>query len=187
MIFNWPVPLMPIQLLWINLITDSFPAFALGLEKGEKDIMTYKPRDPNEPIVDDSMKIALIFQSIGLTIAVLVSYRLGFIFAKERENAVVIARTFCFITLILGELLRAYSARSEVKQIYKINIFSNKYLNYSVFVAIVLLLIVVYVPFLQPIFKTTNLSSVEFIVATGLSIVPIIFGEVSKTLKHYRN
>lgn len=71
--------LVPIQLLWVNLITDSFPAFALGLEEGEKDIMDHQPRDPKEPIVDRIMKIALIFQSIGLTVAVLGSYRLGFI------------------------------------------------------------------------------------------------------------
>lgn len=182
-IFNWPVPLVPIQLLWVNLVTDSFPAFALGLEKGEKDIMDNNPRDPDEPIVDKDMKVALAFQSIGLTIAVLTSYRLGFTFAEGNEDSLLLARTFCFTTLILGEMLRAYSARSETKSIFKMNIFSNKYLNYSVLFAIILLVIVVYTPFLQPIFSTTSLKVVELLVAAGLAIVPLIFGEIAKLIK----
>ncbi|MCT4597130.1 MAG: calcium-translocating P-type ATPase, SERCA-type [Vallitalea sp.] len=182
---GWAVPLVPIQLLWINLITDSFPAFALGLEEGEKDIMNMKPRNPKEPIVDKFMSIALAFQSIGLTIAVLVSYRLGFVMAGDidSDTKLVIARTFCFITLIIGEMLRAYSARSEKKSIFKMNFLGNKYLNYSVLVAIILLFIVVYVPFLQEIFSTFALSVNQLGVAIVLAIIPVVTGEVAKVVK----
>lgn len=185
MLAGWPVPLVPIQLLWINLITDSFPAFALGLEKGEKDIMKKRPRDPSEAIVDKTMKIALAFQSIGLTIAVLGSYRLGFVMAGDiaPELQLTIARTFSFTTLIIGEMLRAFSAKSEYKSVFKMNIFDNKYLNYSVAGAIVLLLIVVYVPFLQPIFTTASLSLVQLSIAAGLGFLPLLFGELSKKAK----
>lgn len=182
---GWAVPLVPIQLLWINLITDSFPAFALGLEEGEKDIMDQKPRDPSEPILDRTMKIALGFQSVGLTIAALGSYRLGFIMAGDVSDdlQLTIARTFCFVTLILGEMLRAYSARSEHKSVFSLKLLSNKYLNYSVLGAIVMLFVVVYVPFLQPIFSTTTLSFAQLGIAAGLSLVPLFFGEIAKQVK----
>lgn len=179
MLLGWPVPLVPIQLLWVNLVTDSFPAFALGLEAGEKGIMDNKPRDPSQPIVDKKMKIALIFQAIGLTIAVLASFRIGY----SISNDLTLARTFSFTTLILGEMLRAYSARSEDQNIFKMKVFSNTYLNYAVFGAIALLLIVVYTPFLQTIFSTTTLKVEHLLITVGLSFVPLIFGEVSKKLK----
>lgn len=185
MLSGWPVPLVPIQLLWINLITDSFPAFALGLEEGEKDIMKQKPRSPSEPIVNRTMKIALAFQSVGLTIAVLASYRIGFLMAGNiaADIQLTVARTFCFTTLIVGEMLRAYSARSEYKSLFSLKILSNKYLNYSVAVAIILLLIVVYVPFLQPIFTTTSLNIGQLFTAVSLGVVPLVFGELAKKVK----
>jgi len=185
MVSGWAVPLVPIQLLWVNLITDSFPAFALGLEKGEGDIMTYAPRDPEEPIVNRTMKIALIFQSIGLAVAVLGSYRLGFVLAGDvsDEAKLLVARTFCFTTLIMGEMFRAYSARSEVTSIFSMRIFGNKYLNYSVVGAIGLLFMVVYVPFLQPIFSTTALSLGQLSLVVGLAAIPLLFGEAAKRIK----
>lgn len=185
MLWGWDVPLVPIQLLWINLITDSFPAFALGLEKGEKGIMDEKPRDPSEPIVNRTMKIALVFQSVGLTLAVLGSYRLGFYMAGDvsADLQLTLARTFCFTTLIVGEMLRAYSARSEYKSLWSMKIFGNKFLNYSVAGALALLFVVVYTPFLQPIFSTTGLSLGQLAAAVGLGVVPLIFGELAKKIK----
>lgn len=185
MLSGWAVPLVPIQLLWINLITDSFPAFALGLEQGEKDIMSYKPRNPKEPIVDRFMGIALAFQSIGLTIAVLVSYQLGFVLAGDvdGDTKLTIARTFCFVTLIIGEMLRAYSARSETISIFRMNFLGNKYLNYAVMIALILFVIVVYVPALQPIFSTYSLGLNQLVVAIGLGIIPVITGELAKLAK----
>ena len=185
MLSGWAVPLVPIQLLWVNLVTDSFPAFALGLEEGESDIMEEQPRDPDEPIVDRNMGIALIYQSIGLTVAVLGSYRLGFVMAGDvsAEMQLTVARTFCFTTLIVGEMLRAYSARSEHQSLFSMKMFSNRYLNWSVIGAIALLFIVVYVPFLQPIFSTTALSASQVAMALVLSLVPLFAGEISKMVK----
>lgn len=185
MVIGWEVPLVPIQLLWINLITDSFPAFALGLEKGEKGIMHQQPRNPDEPLVDKKMQIAIIFQSIGLALGALLSYRIGFIVAgnASEEQALVIARTFCFTTLIFGEMLRAFSARSEIVSIFKIKLFSNSYLNYSVLAAIGLLFIVLYVPYLQVVFNTVALSAIQLLIAVGFSLIPLIFGELSKAIK----
>lgn len=185
-LFNWPVPLLPIQLLWVNLFTDSFPAFALGLEEGEKGIMNKKPRDKDEPIVDKKMKKSIVFQSLGLVIAVLASYQIGmkiFGAGMPPQDALRLGRTFCFSTLIVGEMFRAYSARTEDKSIFSINLFGNKNLNYSVFGAIALLLVVLYVAPLQNIFKTVALSGVQLVVAFGLALVPMIFSEISKKIK----
>ncbi|MDA3845611.1 MAG: cation-translocating P-type ATPase, partial [Vallitaleaceae bacterium] len=187
MLIGWPVPLVPIQLLWVNLITDSFPAFALGLEKGEAGMMNQQPRNPKDSLVDKKMGIAIAFQSLGLAAATLASYRIGFLFAEnlEADAQLTVARTFCFTTLILGEMLRAYSARSEDIALFKMKVLGNKYLNYSVLIAIVLLILVLYVPFLQPIFTTSPLGFLEFGVAFGLGLVPLLMGEIAKVVKKY--
>ena len=181
MVANWGVPLVPIQLLWVNLITDSLPAFSLGMEKGEKTIMDVPPRERDEPIVDKKMAIAIIFQSIGLAVAVLTSYRLGYMMA-DGHNEIVTARTFAFATLIFGEMLRAYSARRENQFVWNFNIFSNKYLNLSVVVAIALLMTVVYVPSLQGIFSTIALTPIQLLTVIGFSILPVLFGEIAKVI-----
>ncbi len=189
MLANWGVPLVPIQLLWVNLITDSFPAFALGVEKGEKGIMNNPPRQKDEPIVDKKMGIAIVFQSIGLTFAVLSAYKIGaFIAIKSNEiDPFLLARTFAFMTLIFGEMLRAYSARREDQYLWQFNPFGNKYLNLSVIIAIALLFMVVYIPFLQTIFKTTTIGIQYLFMIAGLSFIPTLFGEFSKfIIKHMK-
>jgi len=184
MIANWGIPLVPIQLLWVNLITDSFPAFALGMEKGEKNIMGNLPRAKDEPIVDKKMRLSIIFQSIGLTISVLIAYRLGYYLGIKGavNDAWILARTFAFSTLILGEMLRAFSARREDEFLWKYKIFSNKFLNISVIIAVLLLVTVLYLPGLQVIFKTSALSMGQIAIVLGLSIIPLMFGEISKKI-----
>jgi Ca2+-transporting ATPase len=184
MIANWGIPLVPIQLLWVNLITDSFPAFALGMEKGEKNIMRNLPRAKDEPIVDKKMRLSIIFQSIGLTISVLIAYRLGYYLGIKGavNDAWILARTFAFSTLILGEMLRAFSARREDEFLWKYKIFSNKFLNISVIIAVLLLVTVLYLPGLQVIFKTSALSMGQIAIVLGLSIIPLMFGEISKKI-----
>ncbi|OJV66462.1 MAG: hypothetical protein BGO41_03275 [Clostridiales bacterium 38-18] len=177
MVFNWGIPLVPIQLLWVNLITDSLPAFALGLEKGEATIMNHRPRDIDEPIIDRKMAYAIGFQSIGLTIAVLAAYQIGL----SIEGATIeLARTYAFSTLILGEMFRAYSARREDKGVWQFNPFSNKLLNLSVVIALILLFAVIYIPALQVIFSTVPLSFGEVDLILLLSLLPLVFGELSK-------
>ena len=92
MLLGWPVPLLPIQLLWLNLITDSFPAFALGLEQKEEGIMSKPPRDPQESIVDRSMTITIIAQSIALSVVALVAFQYGLQILGSLEAG----RTSCF-------------------------------------------------------------------------------------------
>lgn len=180
-LFNLPVPLLPIQLLWLNLVTDSFPALALGTEKGDRDIMSLKPRSAKEPILDNTMLIGIVVQSIALTVAVLTAY----IWALDRySDNLLIARTFAFTTLICAELIRAYSSRSERHSIIKLGIFSNKTLVYASILSFALLLLVLYVPFLQPVFKTYALSINDWLTVLVLCFIPLIAGEVNKLLNN---
>lgn len=181
MVLGWGSPLLPIQILWINLVTDSFPAFALGLEKKEEGIMDRDPIDPKASIVDKKMGIAIGFQSVFLAIAVLTSYYIGHNIVGGHDF---MGETFAFITIITGELLRTYSARSETTTIFKMNLFENKWINYSVLFGVMLLLVVLFVPGVNDIFKTdVNLTFTSFFIAFILGFIPLFGGELSKLFK----
>lgn len=195
-----PAPLTAIQLLWLNLITDGAPALALAMEKGDPDIMDQKPRAKSEPIVNRSMGIGIIVQTIMQTSAVLIAFIMGlawhleagamipagsnilsFVLAHDwRGVDVQTAETMAFVTLSLAELFRAYTVRSERASIFKIGIFSNRYMQYAVGISITLLLLVCAVPFLQPIFNTHFLSLREWSLVVGLALMPAIAEEVTK-------
>lgn len=180
-LFNYEVPLLPIQLLWLNLVTDSFPALALGMEKGDPEIMNIPPRNPNEPILDKNMVKSLIVQSISISIATLCAYIWG-MKTYGTEN-LTYARTITFATLITAELLRAYSSRSLSHSIFKIGVFSNKTMVKSTAFAFLLLLAVLYIPFLQPVFRTYTIGLRDWGIILVFSIIPLIVGEIYKAIK----
>ena len=176
MLTNLPTPLVAIQLLSINLITDAFPAFALGMEKEEPGTMSRKPRDPAEPIVDKKMTAAVLIQSVALALGTLGS----FVYGLYMHDSLDVARSACFLTLVLGELLRAYSARSESTSVFKMKVFENSYLNKCVLVSVLFMIASIYVPFLNPVFSTVALSFDELIVALLLAFLPMLGGEAAK-------
>ena len=178
MLTNLPTPLVAIQLLSINLITDAFPAFALGMEKEEPGTMNRKPRDPSEPIVDKKMTVAVLIQSIALALGTLGS----FVYGLYVHDSLDVARTACFLTLVLGELLRAYSARSESTSVFKMKVFENSYLNKCVLVSMLFMIASIYVPFLNPVFSTVALSFDEIIMALLLAFLPMLGGEAAKLI-----
>lgn len=177
-VFNWPIPLLPIQLLWLNLVTDSFPALALGVEKGEPDIMNHPPRNTDEPILDRRMLLGVSFQSLAIAAASLLS----FWWAQNTFGSedLVIVRTVVFTTLITAELLRAYSSRSQKYTLFRIGFFSNRQMVLATLGAFALLLVVLYVPFLQDIFYTQALTLNEWKVIIPLALIPLVVGELSK-------
>ncbi|HET9588670.1 MAG TPA: cation-translocating P-type ATPase, partial [Anaerolineales bacterium] len=193
-----PAPLTAIQLLWLNLITDGAPALALAVEKGDPDIMEQKPRAKSEPIVNRSMMLGLVVQTIAQTGAVLTAFALGLIWHLEAGAQVVgnpiiyliehdwrgvdvqTAETMAFVTLPLCELFRAYTVRSERASLFKIGVFSNRYMQYAVGLSITLLILVVSVPFLQPIFNTHFPAPREWAVVVGLALIPAIAEEITK-------
>lgn len=182
--FGGFIPLLAIHLLWINLMTDSFPAFALGMEKGEPGIMNQPPRNSKEQILNKPTLIKVIIQGVGLMIAALISFKIGLNMSEVGEASLSQARTMIFVTVIFGELFRTYSARSEHKFIVQSNPFSNKAVNYAVFLSIGLLALLVYVPALANIFSIEKLTFVEAVIAASLGFIPMIFGELTKFLKN---
>lgn len=176
MAIGLPIPLKPIQLLWLNLLTDAFPALALGMEAKEPDIMKKAPRNPNEPIMDKRMKWQIAIQSVFMTVAVLGV----FIFALNSTSSLEVAQTYAFVTLIFSELLRAYTSRSETLSVFKIGFFSNKYMVGGTFISFLLLLVVLYVPALREIFDTVKLSVYDWDIMALFSIIPFIAAEISK-------
>jgi len=176
MAIGLPIPLKPIQLLWLNLLTDAFPALALGMEAKEPDIMKKAPRNPNEPIMDKRMKWQIAIQSVFMTVAVLGV----FIFALNSTSSLEVAQTYAFVTLIFSELLRAYTSRSETLSVFKIGFFSNKYMVGGTFISFLLLLVVLYVPALREIFDTVKLSVYDWDIMVLFGIIPFIAAEISK-------
>jgi Ca2+-transporting ATPase len=169
-----PLPLVPIQLLVLNLITDGAPALALGVEKGDPDIMDLPPRPVNQPIINRDMVIGIAVQTVAISLAVLTAFQIGL------ETGQVHARTMAFATLSISELLRAYTSRSERYSLWAIGIFGNKWMQVAVLVSLLILLAIIYVPFLQPIFDTNNLTAQDWLVMLPLILVPSVAAEINK-------
>ncbi len=176
-LFGWPVPLTAIQLLTLNLVTDGPPALALGLEKGDPDIMDRPPRPVNEPIINREMIGGIAVQTIAITAAVLSAFVVGRHWHPGDE---VLAQTMAFATLAISELLRAYTSRSEHYGLHQIGVLSNKYMQWAVGASFVIILAVLYLPFLNALFSTQPLGLREWAVMTPLVFVPALTAEVKK-------
>ena len=192
-------PLTAIQLLWLNLITDSFPALALGREKGEPGIMKVPPRSKHEPIINKSMMGHIALQSIGLFISVAAA----FLFALTSMNngntlfysgiladaaakgvhPIDVARTVAFATLICAELFRAFAARSEKISVFKLGIFSNKMMNIAVGLSLLMLVAVIYIPGVNSVFNNVALNPMAWLVILPLALLPFALSEISKLIK----
>ena len=191
MLLGWPIPLLPIQLLWLNLVTDAFPALALGMEKAEPGIMAVDPRDPTEPLLNKNMKIMIGIQSSVLTFAVLGAYYYGLslnninveqyiLMGGEKAGELLIGpRTYAFATMISAELLRAYTTRSEHYSVFRIGLFSNKFMNIGVGFSFFLLFLSLYGP-LHVIFKTFEPTFQDWAVIGGFAVLPFLAGEIGK-------
>ena len=193
-----PMPLTVIQLLWLNLLTDGAPALALAMEKGDPDIMDRPPRPKTESIIHGPMKSGIVIQTIVQTAAVLTAFVIGLYWTivdqlpgGQNMLSVVLqydwrgvdvqtAETMAFVTLSLCELFRAYTVRSERTSVFKLGVFSNKYMQIAVLVSITLTLLVVLVPFLQPIFNTHMPSAQEWVIIVVLATLPAIVEEITK-------
>jgi Ca2+-transporting ATPase len=176
-------PLAPVQLLWLNLISDGAPALALGTEKGDPDIMDQKPRPPSEPIINKQMRTGVILQTIAIAGVTLFAFWRGLTHVElNGTDRMALAETMAFVTLSVSELLRAYTARSERYPLFKIGVFTNKWMNWAVLVSLALMLAVVYVPFLNGPFQTTPLFWNEWILIIPLFLIPSAVAEISKWL-----
>ncbi|OGA28781.1 MAG: hypothetical protein A3I65_05170 [Betaproteobacteria bacterium RIFCSPLOWO2_02_FULL_68_150] len=160
MLVGMPIPLRPVQLLWLNLVSDGAPALALGLEKGDPDIMKHPPRSPQEPVINRDMAIGIGAIGIVDALAILAVFYLAL---QRYPDQLVAAQTIAFVTLCSSELIRAFTARSEYHSVFSIGVFSNRWMVWAVGVSFLLVLMVVYVPFLRPFFDTVPLTADDWL------------------------
>ena len=176
-LMNLPVPFIPIQLLWLNLVTDSFPALALGVESGDPDIMDRQPRDPKASILDRPMLIGVLVQSLAIGLSSLLAYTTAL---RIYPDNLALARTITFATLISAELLRAHSSRSQRHSLFKIGFFTNRTMILGTSFSFLLMLIVLYVPFIQPIFDTVTMGFEHWRIVVLYAFIPLVVGELYK-------
>ncbi|BCN31972.1 calcium-translocating P-type ATPase, PMCA-type [Anaeromicropila herbilytica] len=173
--------LNPAHILWINLITDAFPALALGMEEGEDDIMNRKPRKPEEGIFAGGLGIDCIYQGIMVTVLTLAAYFIG----HYMENGVweitnsQDGMTMAFLTMSMAEIFHSYNMRSQRGSIFKLKT-HNWYLFGAMILSLILTTTVIYIPFLAKIFKFEHISLTEYAVAMGLAIAVIPIVEIVK-------
>ncbi len=167
-------PLTAIQLLWLNLLTDGAPALALGLEKGEPNLMRQPPHPVNEPIINGRMVRQLVVQTLALVMVVLGVY----VFALRQMP--VQAQTLAFVTLALAELPLAYTARSERSSVFQIGLFSNAIMQWAVLVSVMGVLLITYVPLFNQIFGTVPLGLVHWVWVLPASLIPAVLAELIK-------
>ena len=170
------IPLLPIHLLWVNLVTDSLPAFALGLEPIESDIMERKPRPKNESFFSGGLAFSIAWQGIMIGALTLISYLIGN--QVNHESGM----TMAFITLSISELFHAFNLKSK-KSVFSKTVFNNKYLWGAFFFGLILQFIVVYVPFFANLFKLVPLDLTHELTALGLAacVLPIV--ELTKIIR----
>jgi len=183
-LIGMPVPLLPIHILWINLVTDGLPALALGVDPIDRDIMRRSPRDPSEPIV--TRQGAFIILAQGAFIALCTLFAFAFTLFIEKEN-IERARTTAFVVLVCSELFRSIGFRSMEKSIFRIGLFTNMKLLYAILSSLLLQVTVVYVPFMQRVFKTEPLSSFDWLLMVAVASLPLWSMEFIKITARERN
>ncbi len=183
MLFGLPIPLRPVQLLWLNLVSDGAPALALGMEKGEPDIMEQPPRSPSEPVIDKKMAIGIVIIGLVDMLAVLGVFVVGL---QRYPDQLAAAQTMAFITLCTSELLRAFTSRSETHSIFSLGLRGNPWMLWAVSASFLLVLLVVYVPFLQPVFDTVPLGTNDWLLMLPFFFASPIAMEVIKLFHRRR-
>lgn len=177
---NWHEPLIPIHILWVNLITDSLPALALSFDPAEDNIMRRKPIPANIGIFTKGRIFRVGYQGLMIGTLTLLAYRIGI---HEDPSNVVIGQTMAFAVLSLSQLVHVFNIRSKTQSIFKTGILSNMYLVYAVLISFVMMIGVLFIPFLQKIFKVVTLSPRDILIVVGLSFMPIIIVELFKLFK----
>jgi Ca2+-transporting ATPase len=176
------LPFLPIHLLMLNLVTDGLPALALGVEPPEPGIMDRPPRDPREPIINREMWIGIGVQSILITAATLSAFVLGLFWFPGPVDAAKItaSQTFAFTTLVLSELFRALTSRSERVALWRLGVLSNRTMLLAFASSLAILLAIIYVPILDPIFHTTFLDLGHWALILPLALVASMGAEITK-------
>lgn len=176
----FPLPLLPIQILWMNLVTDGLPAMALGLDPGDPDVMRRPPRSPRESIFAHGLIKRIIVRAVVIMAVVLFIYLFGFFFCG---NQLELARTMAFTALVFVQLFYVFDCRSEHYSIFQLGFLTNPFLVGAVLCSMAMQLLVIYVPFFQRIFKTVPLSAGHWAVIIGLALGTTLLQGLRRTVK----
>ncbi len=178
MCFGWATPLLPIQLLWVNLVTDSLPAIALGLDPSEKDIMERKPENSKKSMFSDGMGTRIALEGCMIGMLALLAFGIGHIYFDVGEQHI-IGRTMAFAVLSISQLVHAFNMRTK-HSIFTISLFSNIYLVGAFLIGTALQVGVITIPALSTIFKVQPLEPFQWMIVAFLTFVPIIVVELEK-------
>lgn len=175
-VLGWSSPLRSIHILWINLVTDSLPALALGVDTKDKSVMDKHPRDPKESIFHGSIQF-LSLNTIIIGALTLIAFYIGM---KTYPNSLNHAQTMAFMVMSISELIHSLNMRSQTKSIFKVGFFTNKLLLLSIFFGIFLQSMIVVIPFFRNVFKVHILSMYDLMWIIILGLVPLLFNELLK-------
>ena len=170
-------PLLAIQLLWINLVTDSFPAIGLGLEKADKHIMDRKPINPKKGIFSNGLLNKIFFEGCMIGILTLISFYIG-----KTNYSLDVARTMAFASLGMLELFHSLNLRSD-NSLFEVGLFKNKYLSLCIAISLILQILVIVITPIANIFNVVPLNSTQWIYVIIISIIPIVIMEIKKKVK----
>jgi len=173
-LLGWPLPLFPIQVLWINLVTDSLPALAIGVDPPERGAMQRPPRNPSEGIFEPGARAQIILFGLFIALVTLGAFWLGW-----RESTVK-GQTLAFATLAFSQLVHVFNFRSLRESIFRRGIAGNRPLLAGVSISAALQIIVLVVPFFMPVFRVVSLSGGDWLTVIVLCLSPVAFGELWK-------
>ncbi|MEI7813321.1 MAG: cation-translocating P-type ATPase, partial [Coriobacteriia bacterium] len=178
--FSPTAALLPLQLLWINLVTDGLPALALGVDPGDSGVMDRTPRVAEESILSGPRQIQILWQGVVMTLSCLVLYYLvAPLLPGMTPN---VDRTMLFAALVLTQLLHAFSFRSETRSVWSTNSFANRWLVIGLIGSMALQCVVIYLPAAQSVFKTASLSPIHWLAVVAAALVAIGILDATKLL-----
>ena len=181
-LIGWPVPLMAIQILWINLVTDGLPALALGMEPPERDIMSRKPRPPREPVITLERGLLILFH--GTLVAAVAAIGFWVVYQGD-EGHLARARTVAFCITAYAQLFYSVGCRSQRYTMPELGLFSNPHLFWAIAVSGLLQLSVVTLPFAQPVFEVATHLGWEWALVFGLALAPVTIVEATKIVRAF--
>jgi Ca2+-transporting ATPase len=183
LMIGWPLPLGALQILWLNLITDIFPAFALALEPSSPDVMKRPPRDPNESLLPLRFIGLIAWQGILLTGVTLFAFGVGMQWYGTDGAGFQRANTLAFMTLALAQVFHAFNTRSQLRSAFTNRLFTNGWLWAAVLLCLILQIVAVYVPLLQRVLHTVPPSIADWELIAACSLTPVVVVEIVKAIQ----
>jgi len=184
LMIGWPLPLVALQVLWLNVLTDIFPALALALEPSAPGMMDRPPRDPKESPLPPRFLLMVAWQGALLAAVTLLAFFLGMRMHGAAGDGLDRAVTVAFMTLSFVQIVHVFSARSQTRSAFDARLFTNRWLWGAVALCVLLQLAAVYVPFLRAVLHTVPLGAKDWAVVVGGSLLPLAVIEAVKLIQH---